>query len=146
MNNEIIHPQIRSCFKCRYEAVTAEFSCPRCGKPLFTATNIRWRGVLLVVVGLFLTAFMSSIAVFVGGLLIQSAQHPETSRKLNEEMPFLIMMYVIFGGVIATGLTSILNGFWQIVFGRRNMILVWLFLTLIFLTFAVGGVLQVVLK
>ena len=146
MNNSIIHPQIRSCFKCRYEAVTAQFSCPRCGKRLYTMSNIRWRGVLLVVIGLFLTAFMSAIAVFVTGLLIQGAQNPETSRKLNEQTALLVAVYFIFGGVIAIGLTAVLTGFWQIIFGRRNMILLWLFLTLIFLTFVVGSIFEVVLK
>lgn len=57
----------------------------------------------------------------------------------------LVGVYIIFGGVIAIGLTAILNGFWQIVFGRRNMILLWLFLTLIFLTFVAGGALEIVL-
>src|SRR5215203_4590394 len=127
MNQNIISPQIRSCFKCRYEAVTRQFSCLRCGKGLFTATNIRWRGVLLFVVGLLLTVFMSAIAIFVGGLLIQGAQNPETSRKLNDQAALLVTVYIIFGGVFAIGLTAILNGFWQIVFARRNMILVWLF-------------------
>ncbi|MGC2234789.1 MAG: hypothetical protein WA584_01340 [Pyrinomonadaceae bacterium] len=142
MNQNISQVQLRSCFKCRFEGNTAQTVCPRCGRRLFTATNIRWRGVFMTFTGLFLSGFMSVIAIFATALLMQAAKNPQSNAKLNEEPHMLVFVYLIFGGVIAIGLTATVAGLWMAIFGRRNMVLIWIFFALIFLTFAVGGVFQ----
>ncbi len=142
MNQNISQVQLRSCFKCRFEGNTAQTVCPRCGRRLFTTTNIRWRGALMTFIGLFLSGFMSVIAVFATALLMQAAKNPQSNAKLNEEPHMFLLVYLIFGGVIAIGLTATVAGLWMAIFGRRNMVLIWIFFALIFLTFAVGGVFQ----
>ena len=133
-------PQMHFCFKCRWEGRVSQTVCPRCGKPLFSEKNVRVRGVILTFLGLFLSGFMSAIAFFVTAMLMEAAKNPKTPVKFNGDEHMLIMIYLIFAGVIAMGVTMILAGLWQIIFGRRNMFLIWIFLTLIGLTFAVGGV------
>jgi MFS family permease len=142
MNQNISQVQLRSCFKCRFEGNTAQAVCPRCGRRLFTATNIRWRGALMIFIGLFLSGFMSVIAVLATGLLMQAAKNPNTSSKLNEETHMLVFVYLIFGGVIAIGLAATVAGLWMAIFGRRNVVLIWIFFALIILTFFVGGIFQ----
>ena len=83
---------------------------------------------------------MSAIAFFVTMLLTQAAKNPKTGAKFNGDEHMLIMIYLIFGGVIAMGVTIVLAGLWQIIFGRRNMFLIWIFFALIGLTFVVGSV------
>lgn len=83
---------------------------------------------------------MSVIAFFVTGLLMEAAKNPKTAVKFNGDEHMLIMIYLIFAGVIAMGVTIILAGLWQIIFGRRNMYLIWIFFSLIGLTFLVGGI------
>jgi MFS family permease len=133
-------PQLHFCFKCRWEGRISQTVCPRCGKPLFSEKNIRVRGVILTFLGLFLSGFMSAIAFFVTAMLMQASKNPKTSAKLNGDEHMLIMIYLIFAGVIAMGVTIMLAGIWQIIFGRRNLFLIWIFLTLIGLTFLVGGI------
>ncbi|MEP6902490.1 MAG: hypothetical protein ABJA66_12115, partial [Actinomycetota bacterium] len=102
--------------------------------------NIRVRGVVMTVLGLFLSGFMSVIAVFVTGLLMTAAQKPETNARLNQEPHLFMLVYLIFGGVIAMGLVVTIAGIWQIIFGRRNMILIWIFIALIIATIFAGAV------
>jgi hypothetical protein len=133
-------PQLHFCFKCRWEGRTFLPACPRCGRGLFSQTNVRVRGVLMTFLGLFLSGLMSVIAFFVTAFLIQTAKNPKNSAGFKGEEHLLIMIYLIFGGVIAMGVTMILAGLWQVIFGRRNMILIWIFFALIFVTFFVGNV------
>lgn len=128
------------CFKCRWEGRISQTICPQCGKPLFSQTNVRVRGGILTFLGLFLSGFMSAIAFFVTAMLTELDKNPKTAVKFNGDEHLLIMIYLIFAGVIAMGVTIFFAGLWQIIFGRRNMFLIWIFLTLIFLTLVVGGV------
>lgn len=139
-NQTAIQPQMHVCFKCRWEGRISQTVCPQCGKPLFSETNVRVRGVILTFLGLFLSGFMSAIAFFVTAMLTEAAKNPKTGAKFNGDEYMLIMIYLIFAGVIAMGVTITLAGIWQIIFGRRNMFLIWIFLALIGLTFAVGGI------
>lgn len=140
MNQNMVQPEFRSCFKCRFEGNLPQNICPRCGKRLYTATNVRWRGFFLLFIGIFLSVFMSVIAFFVSGLLMNAMNNPESARKINAETPMLFIVYGIFGLVIVIGLTSMLMGIWQLIFGKRNRVLIWIFFGLLFLTLFVGAI------
>lgn len=103
-------------------------TCPRCRKNHFlNVSSIRIRGTFLIVIGLFLVAFMGGIAIFVAALLFGSAsQNVSSARRLNDEIPMLILIYGIFALVIAFGLNSLISGLWMIVTGRRNRVLLWI--------------------
>ncbi len=103
-------------------------TCPRCRKNHFlNASSIRTRGTILIVIGLFLVAFMGGIAIFVAALLFGSAsQNASSARRLNDEIPMLILIYGIFALVIAFGLNSLISGLWMIATGRRNRVLLWI--------------------
>lgn len=96
----------------------------------------------MVALGIFLTGFMTVIALFATALLVEASKNPQNRGKLNEEPEMLVFAYLIFGGVIAIGLAATFAGLWMVVFGRRNMILIWIFMALISLTFIVGGIFQ----
>ena len=147
MNQNVLYPnqpanapQMHFCFKCRWEGRTAQKICPQCGRRLFSQTNVRVRGILMTVLGLFLSGFMSVIAFFVTTMLMEAAKNPKTGAKFNGDQNMLVMIYLIFAGVIAMGVTVTIAGLWQVVFGRRNMFLIWIFFGLIFLTLLVGSV------
>jgi len=101
------------------------------------------RGVALTFIGLFLSGFMSAIAFFVTALLVQNMKDPKNAAKFNGEEHMLVLIYMVFGGVIAMGVTITVAGLWQVIFGRRNMLLIWIFFALIFLTLLVGGIFRV---
>src|SRR6187549_789103 len=110
-------PQMYFCFKCRWEGRTFQKICPRCGKSLFSQTNVRIRGVMLAFIGLFLSGFMSVIAFFGTVFLMEAAKNPKTGAKFNGDESMLVLTYLIFGGVIAMGITAFIAGLWQIIFG-----------------------------
>ena len=132
-------PELHFCFKCRWEGRTGLKNCPQCGRILFSQTNVRWRGVALIFVGLFLSGLMSVVTFFVTALLLAAKQDPRNGAKFNGDEHLLLMMYVIFGALIGSGLTAIVGGLWQAVFGRRNMFLIWGFFAFVFIAFFVGG-------
>jgi hypothetical protein len=133
-------PQIHFCFKCRWEGRTHLAACPNCRRPLFSQKNVRTRGVLLTFLGLFLTGFMGVIAFFVTEMLMSAAKDPRSGVKFNGDENMLALIYLIFGNVIAIGVTMTLAGLWQVVFARRNMVLIWLFFGLIIVTLFIGTV------
>jgi hypothetical protein len=150
MNENILYPHqnaaqppLHFCFSCRWEGRTAISTCPRCGSALYSQENVRTRGAILTFLGLFLSVFMAAIAIFVTVMLTQAAKDPKNGAKFDGEEHMLVMIFLIFGGVIAIGITMIFAGLWQVVFGRRNMYLIWIFFALIILTLFVGGVFRV---
>jgi hypothetical protein len=133
-------PQIHFCFKCRWEGRTVLTGCPRCGRSLFSQTNVRVRGVLLTFLGLFLSGLMSVIAFFVTPFLITAAKDPRNNAKFNGEEHLLLLIYIVFGSLIGAGITTTIAGIWQAVFGRRNMFLIWICCAFLLLALFVGSV------
>lgn len=131
--------EFRQCFKCNYEARSAPGRCPQCRSSKFlTSSNIRTRGIVLIVVGLFLAGFMGAIALFVG-MLIFGQKDPDAIRKVNEEIVAFGVIYLLFGAVFVFGLHSIVSGIWMAVAGKRNRFLLWLMWALLAAVAVIGG-------
>ncbi|HKX83800.1 MAG TPA: hypothetical protein VJL58_06260 [Pyrinomonadaceae bacterium] len=141
-----VQPEFRQCFNCNYEAVTDQTICLRCRKKkFFRSGNIRTRGIVLLVVGLFLVVFMGAIGVFVA-LMLLGSMDPESARKINNEWFTLIAIYCIFAAVIAFGLNSIVSGLWMIAAGRRNRFLVWVMWALLLVLLVAGVAMRTLLN
>jgi MFS family permease len=54
----------------------------------------------------------------------------------------MLMIFGIFGLVLAFGFTSMVAGFWQVRYGRRNKSLVKIMLAIVFALMAAGGLIQ----
>jgi uncharacterized paraquat-inducible protein A len=118
--------EYKECFKCNFRGDVAEAKCPRCGKVLRTAKNIRIRGIVLVVTGLFLIVMMAGLAIFIGALMTNAAHDPATARKIADQGAMLTAVYALFGVIALFGLNGLVMGTWQIVFGRRNRVFIWI--------------------
>ena len=132
-------PQMHFCFKCRWEGRTVLKNCPRCGSFLYSQTNVRWRGVALIFLGLFMSGLMTAVSVFVTLLLAAAANNPRNNAQFRGSESMLLLMYVVFGALIAGGLTATVGGAWQAIFGRRNMLLMWICAAFLLLAFFVGS-------
>lgn len=128
MNVPVIPAAEKVCFKCRYEAETAETKCPRCRRRLRTKTEVRVLGGVLVVLGAILVVAMALIIVFMVGAMSQSGK--TTGARFTGTAADGLAIFAILGSVMLFGFTSIITGLWQLIFGRRNMVLVWLVLGL----------------
>jgi len=136
MNNvpPSVQPEFRQCFKCNFEAVTDQTNCPRCKKKVFfTSGNIRKRGIVLVVCGLFISGLIGAIAIGVGVMLWGQMKDPRSAQKIIDEQFALYMIFGLFAMLIVLGLHFALTGGWMIAFGKRNKILVWIMLAFVFI-------------
>jgi MFS family permease len=137
MNPAPSNVQHKTCFKCKYEGETAEKLCPRCRKRLRTRTEIRALGGVLAGLGAFLVVMMGTITFFAIGLVSQSGK-PGTGARFTGTKDQMYLMFAIFGFVLLFGFTSLVAGMWQLIFGRRNMILIYVMLALGAI-FLIGG-------
>ena len=133
--------EFRQCFKCHYEAVTAQTVCPRCNKTaFFTASSIRKRGAVVIVVGLFLAGLMGVIAIVVGMLLLGQVKDPASAQRMADDQLTFLAIFGLFGLLIALGLQFVVTGGWMAAFGRRSRVLIRIMWGFLFLVFLVGGV------
>lgn len=114
---------VRVCYGCDFETVEALSKCPQCGGHLRRMRTVRRLGWLSVGLGSFLVAFMGAITVVVVRIVARSDQ-PGATTTFAGDSGDLLLIYGVFGVVIAIGLASIAGGVWQIKYGRPNRKLV----------------------
>jgi RNA polymerase subunit RPABC4/transcription elongation factor Spt4 len=134
----------RVCYKCDFETPREMDKCPRCGHKLMTAGRVKVLGWVLLVLGLFLVAFMGTITVVVAGI-IAGAGRPGSTHSFSGGTKELTLIFGIFGLVIAFGLTCAVAGISQARSGRRNKKLVKVLLGIFFALVAVGTLIQIFL-
>lgn len=125
------------CERCRFETAEPLGNCPTCGKALRKTSTVRALGWVLVVLGGLLSAFMAWLVVFFTRL-IAHADEPGATTRFTGTASDITFAYSVFGVVLALGLTFVLAGAWQIVYGRRNKKLVFVALALAAVFYAFG--------
>ncbi len=138
VNSAVPEIKRRNCFKCGYEGDIAETRCPKCGKPLKTVKQIRILGGILVFLGAFLILFVGAISVFVWSLVNKAST--DGHKSFTGTRSDLVLIFGAFAFIILFGVVGLIAGLWQLIFGRRNKILVWVILGLGFI-FVIGGIL-----
>jgi hypothetical protein len=91
--------------------------------------TLRALGVVLVVLGSLLMGGMAILSWIMYGV-IQGSSDPRASTKFTGTESDMMFMFGIFALVFFFGLTSFVAGLWQVIFGKRNLILVWIMLGL----------------
>ena len=135
----------RVCYKCDFETGQRELTnCPRCGQQFITTTRVRVLGAVLIALGGFLVIFMGAITVVVAGIIAQTGK-PGSTQSFSGGPKEMLMIFGLFGLVIAFGLTCVVAGAWQAYHGRRSRHLLRLMMIIVFALFAVGGLIQAVL-
>jgi uncharacterized paraquat-inducible protein A len=135
MPQNIINSQQRFCYKCHRPAGNADAKCARCGGVLRTKTTIRILGGVLVFLGGFVSALMAFVAVFMYGALVQT-----DGRRFSGTETELLFAVGIIGLTFVVGVSFALAGVWQIIFGRRNTIIVWISVGLVIVLFVIGKI------
>lgn len=98
-------------------------TCPQCGKRMLTARRVRTLGWILVVLGLFLAGFMGYIAWSLYPAMTHPGEaSPYDGSRFTGTADQAAMILDLFWLVIGCGVLSIVNGLWQIVTGRRNLL------------------------
>jgi hypothetical protein len=74
--------------------------------------------------------------------MIANSDGPGTGSRFTGTRSDMLFMYGVFGLVLVFGLTSLVAGLWQLIFGKRNMMLVWIMLSLGAIFFFIGMAVQ----
>ena len=114
----------RNCFVCDYKAVTADLSCPNCGKPLQSEGTIRFLGGILSFLGLLLITIMTLVINGVSNatrVVDRPGHYGESARNAPNDT----LVYFILIAVLLAGVSALLAGGWMVVTGRRNLKLLW---------------------
>jgi len=91
---------------------------------LRTSTEIRTLGGVLAALGAFLVVMMGTITFFTIGMISNSGK-PGSTSKFTGTKDQMYIMFAIFGFVLLFGFTSLIAGLWQLIFGKRNMVLIY---------------------
>lgn len=141
MRQNIVSSEQRFCYKCHRPAGVSDARCARCGGVLRTKKTIRILGGVLVFLGGFIAALMAFVAAFIYGVLAQT-----DARRFNGSETELLFAVGIIGLTFVVGLSFALAGIWQIIFGRRNTIIVWVSLGLVIVLFVIGRIFVVMTR
>ncbi|HEX8636306.1 MAG TPA: hypothetical protein VF703_19450 [Pyrinomonadaceae bacterium] len=120
-----------SCYSCGHVTSEVAAQCPKCGRRLRTARQVRRLGWLQLAIGVFLVGLMGTITYNLAPSLLPPAAETRGGGAGFTGTPEQAQLILaLFGLVIAFGLGSILSGLWQIKTGRRNK---WLFIVMLVL-------------
>ena len=114
-------PVRRTCPKCGYIRETGETNCADCGKPLQKVSTVRISGVLLVVMGTLLLGIMGWLSFWIYGTMSNAGNSGSRFNGSPKDMLFIIFA---FGLVISISFAAMAGGLWQIIFGKRNKLIV----------------------
>ncbi len=114
-------PSRKTCPKCGYIRETAEKNCADCGKTLQKVSTIRAIGVFLVVMGTALLGFMSWLSFWAYGTITNPTSYGSHFNGTPKDMLFMIFVFAL---VISISLGVTAGGLWQIIFGKRNKLIV----------------------
>lgn len=125
-----------SCYSCGHVTNETVSKCPKCGRRLRTAKQVRRLGWLQLAIGIFLVGLMGTITYNLAPLMLGAGESAGGGGSSGgggrftgtAEQAQLILG--LFGMVIMFGLGSILSGLYQIKTGRRNK---WLFIIMLVL-------------
>lgn len=117
--------------------------CSGCGVVLHPPGRLRAAGVLYLVLGSLLTGLATYLIVKIAGMVARSGD-PEATGRFTGTWGQLALVYGALGFVLLIGVTGLLMGVWQVLHGRRNLVLVRVTIVL-YLIFWTGSMLLIFL-
>ena len=122
--------ELSSCYSCGHTTSEVATQCPKCGRRLRTAKQVRFLGWLQLLIGFFLVGLMGTITYNLAPMMFPPTEVRGSGARFTGTPEQAQMILGLFGMVIAFGLGSIASGLWQIKTGRRNK---WLFIIMVVL-------------
>jgi hypothetical protein len=135
MQQNIINSKPRFCYKCHRPAGDFDKRCQHCGGVVRTKATIRILGGVLIFLGGFISVMMAFVGLFMYGALMQT-----NGSRFNGSESELMFAAGIIGLTFVVGISFALAGLWQIIFGRRNTVIVWVSVGLVIVLFVIGKI------
>ena len=112
--------ELRNCYKCGYETGEAVAKCPRCGRGLLSTKLVRRLGWVQVLIGVFLVGFIAVIIYNIAPGMLEPGVPDASGSTWTGTREQGQMVLALLGLIIVLGLTSLVNGVWQIATGKRS--------------------------
>jgi hypothetical protein len=125
------------CGKCKFETGEPMGTCPQCGRTLSKTSTIRLLGWALVLPGGLLAAGMTVLTVNVARMM-GNAGDPGAGSRFTGDAGEAAVILAVLGSVIALSLSFVAAGAWQIIFGRRNKLIIVAVLALAAVVYLLG--------
>ena len=146
-DNEINHihyltaPKICHNLNCSFQTREPLHSCPKCGRPIWTTNEFRLISSLLIPCGLFFIILGGGLIYFLAPIDNNSSGTRFTGSEAQK-----IFILGIFGVILAFGLSVLVAGLWQVIFGRPNRHLIYVLLTSFIVVLTIVGVGRLILE
>ncbi|HYO62495.1 MAG TPA: hypothetical protein VER08_02450 [Pyrinomonadaceae bacterium] len=124
----------QGCGRCGAGVPVWSDVCQSCGNVLHAARRLRAAGVLYIFLGLALTGG----TVYLLAAITRMVLYPDGSGRYTGGVWGLVLVYGLLGFVLTIGVTGLLMGTWQVVYGRRNLKLVRVAIVLYVIFIAAG--------
>ena len=112
-------PSSYRCGSCGFEAPGQLARCPRCNRASPPSGRVRVVGALLSIIGAGLSLGMAYLLVVVGQAMRPSAGGGSFTGTPRDAT----YITAILGAVLVFGITSLITGLWQVIVGRRSLLL-----------------------
>lgn len=122
----------RGCTKCGLSVTGKETRCPQCGGWIRRAQRIRRLGGVLIVLGILLVAMMGTITIMLAPMML-AAGRETTDARFTGTPEQAMMILGLFGIIMVFGVACIAGGIYQVLTGRRSIVIIILVLGLAFL-------------
>ncbi|MBK9163846.1 MAG: hypothetical protein IPM21_08035 [Acidobacteria bacterium] len=114
-------PELRQCWDCDYDVVTAESACPQCGSTqFFTATHIKVRGVMLTALGAIFTLAIAAVEFIMVRLLSGPVKGTYGGMSAEAKKAAIILSIAGLGIVLILGVVFTAGGLGMAINGKRN--------------------------
>jgi hypothetical protein len=133
--------QRRQCFDCDFETIADTGECPHCrGLRFYTATNIRIRGILLIICGLILTLGLLAVEVLFATLLSGPVKGTYGGLSAESKKAAIVLSMAGIGIILILGVVFTAGGVGMAINGKRNTRFVSLVVTLLTAGFVALGI------
>lgn len=112
--------ELRTCHRCGYETADVVSKCPKCGRGLLSTKQVRRLGWVQVFLGVFLAGFIAIIPYNIAPTMLEPDVPDANGSRFTGTWEQGRMVLALLGLIVVFGLTSFVNGVWQIATGRRN--------------------------
>jgi len=134
-----------ACTKCEFAVSGKETKCPQCGGWIRRAQRIRRLGGVLIVLGLILVAMMGTITVMLAPMMLAAGTQTTGARFTGTPQQGMLILG-FFGIIIVFGLACIAGGIFQLLTGRRSILVIILVLGLAFLLWVLANAVRTALQ
>lgn len=127
----------RKCAQCGFETQAVVDNCPQCKAPFASQKYMVKNGYLQIVIGAILALGMTGLGAYLGKIMLFPASGGSRFTGTLADASLIVGIFLL---VISVGVAAMVNGYWQIRYGRRNKYIVYFLIAFAVILFVGGSI------